>query len=276
MNFLKETICPICYSDQFSIFEKEVKCNNCKKNFILNSNQIIFEEVYTLSNYKQKTFSLNVKKKKNFTWRELNYIKTKNWLKKINSNATCLDLGCGPMTNKELFSNHNNTIFIDGAKFDNVNIVCNFEKKIPIKNTSIDCILLSNVLEHIFYPEHLLSEINRILKPGGKCLILVPFIIKLHLEPYDYHRYTKHALKRLLELANFKKFKIEEMGSHSNIIQNLLKLDRELNLQNSLLIKLIIKLIQNIIFGLFSIQKKLHGEIINEVTPQGYAIEIEK
>ena len=180
------------------------------------------------------------------------------------------------MTNKELFSNHMHTIFMDGAKFDNVNIVCNFEKKIPIKDTSIDCILLSNVLEHIFYPENLLSEINRILKPGGKCLILVPFIIKLHLEPHDYHRYTKHALKRLLELTKFKKFNIEEMGSHSNIIQNFLKLDRKLNLQGSLLVKLVIKILQNIIFRLFSIQNRLCGEIISEVTPQGYAIEIEK
>ena len=255
MNFLKDIICPNCYSEQFSILEKKVKCDNCEKSFILNTNQIIFDEVYTLSDYKEKTISLNFKKKKNFTWRELNYIKTKNWLKKINSNATCLDLGCGPMTNKKLFSDHNNTIFMDGAKFDNVNIVCNFENKIPIKDNSIDSILLSNVLEHIFYPENLLNEINRILKPGGKCLILVPFIIKLHLEPHDYHRYTKHALKRLLELANFKKFKIEEMGSHSNIIQNLLKLDRKLNLKRSLLIKFIIKLLQNIIYGLFLIQK---------------------
>ena len=276
MNFLKNIICPNCYSEEFGIFEEEVKCYDCKKKFFLNSNQIIFEEVYTLSDYKEKNFSLKFKKKKNFTWRELNYIKTKNWLKKINSSAICLDLGCGPMTNKELFSNHKDTIFMDGAKFDNVNIVCNFEKKIPIKDNSIDFILLSNVLEHIFYPENLLSEINRILKTGGKCLILVPFIIKLHLEPHDYHRYTKHALKRLLELAKFKKFKIEEMGSHSNIIQNFLKLDRKLNLHENLLSKLVIKLLQIIILRLFSIQNRLTGEIISEVTPQGYAIEIEK
>ncbi len=80
----------------------------------------------------------------------------------------------------------------------------------------------------------------------------------------------------MLELARFKKFKIEEMGSHSNIIQNLLKLDRKLILQKSILIKLLIKLLQNIIFRRFSIQNRLYGEIISEVTPQGYAIEIEK
>ena len=80
----------------------------------------------------------------------------------------------------------------------------------------------------------------------------------------------------MLELAKFKKFKIEEMGSHSNIIQNFLKLDRKLKLHKNLLSKLVIKLLQIIIFRLFSIQNRLTGEIISEVTPQGYAIEIEK
>ena len=277
MKIIEYVICPHCDKDKFQKFKSVICCVNCNKKFTLNkNNQIIFEEVYKPESPNEKSLSLNLKNKTSFSWRELNFIKTKNWLKNIDTNAFCLDLGCGPMTNKKLFFNHYKTIFMDGAKFDTVNIVCNFEKKIPLKSNSIDCVLLSNVLEHIFYPEKLLKEINRILKKDGKCLILVPFFIKLHQEPYDYHRYTKHSLSKMLELSNFNNFKIEEMGSHSNILVNLLKLDRKLNFNKNIIIKFIIILLQKLIFRLILLQKKLTGEIVSKITPQGYAIEITK
>ena len=52
---------------------------------------------------------------------------------------------------------------------------------------------------------------SRILKPGGKILLSVPFFYKIHEAPYDYYRYTEFALKHLatknglttLELISF-------------------------------------------------------------------------
>ena len=220
--------------------------------------------------------SFNFKGKNSYPWRELNYLKVKDWLKEINKTSICLDLGCGPMTNKELFTNHSNTIYMDGAKFNNVQIVCNFETIIPLKKDLVDCILLSNVLEHVFYPEKLLLEINRILKPKGKYLLLVPFFIKLHQEPFDYFRYTKHALNRLLKLSKFENFKIVEMGSKSNIIGNLIKLDIQMKRNKNSLSLLLIKFLQKIMFKVYSLQRRIDGQTVNNIAPQGYSIEVIK
>lgn len=51
----------------------------------------------------------------------------------------------------------------------------NFEKdKIPFSENYFDYVVCSEVLEHLFFPEHILSEIKRVLKPGGKLIITTP------------------------------------------------------------------------------------------------------
>jgi SAM-dependent methyltransferase len=49
-----------------------------------------------------------------------------------------------------------------------------------------------------------MSEIYRVLKPGGHIILTVPFVWELHEEPYDFFRYTKHALKELFERTRLK------------------------------------------------------------------------
>lgn len=47
-------------------------------------------------------------------------------------------------------------------------------EKLPIKNSSIDLVVCSEVLEHLFFPEKIIGEIQRVLKPGGKLILTVP------------------------------------------------------------------------------------------------------
>jgi SAM-dependent methyltransferase len=119
-----------------------------------------------------------------------------------------LDIGCGVKPYAPLFrvnmyvgmetlvSGHSkeakiNDIFFDGSRF-------------PIKPQSIDVVMATQVLEHVFYPESFLSEIVRILKPGGKLIITVPFVWDEHEQPYDYARYTSFGLIAMLERNGFK------------------------------------------------------------------------
>ena len=271
-------ICPTCKGYDLSSANKKIICINCNNEYLFDdeNNQVIFDEVYKTKNIDEEIFSVKKNKLKYFTWRELNYLKINEYINKIPKNILCADVGSGPMTNKNLLSKFQNTIYIDGAKFKSVNIVCDFEKLIPLKDNSVDFILLSNVLEHMFYPEILLNEIYRVLKTNGKCLILVPYSIKLHQERNDYFRYTKQALKRLLENSNFFDHKIKEIGSVSNVLGSILKHDMNTIRKKSSFVKIVIFILQRLIHKLFLIQRSFDSTTINNQIPQGYSIEIKK
>lgn len=69
----------------------------------------------------------------------------------------------------------------------------------PIDSCSIDGVICTQVLEHVANPESLISEIERVLKPGGKLILTVPFLWQQHEKPYDFTRFTSFGLRRLLE-----------------------------------------------------------------------------
>jgi SAM-dependent methyltransferase len=75
--------------------------------------------------------------------------------------------------------------------------------RIPFEDASFDSVLCNQVLEHVFDPDELLLEIKRILKPGGKLLITVPFLWNEHEEPLDFARYSSYGLKYLLQKQGF-------------------------------------------------------------------------
>lgn len=89
---------------------------------------------------------------------------------------------------------------------------------IPFGDASFDTILCTEVLEHAAAPEALIAEIERVLKPGGTLLATVPFSARVHYAPYDFHRFTKFALKRMF--ASFKDVRIEERGNDIAVIAN--------------------------------------------------------
>ncbi len=51
------------------------------------------------------------------------------------------------------------------------------------------------------------------LKPGGKLILTVPFLGRLHEEPFDYYRYTRYGLRHLLEKGGFEVVEIVPTGS---------------------------------------------------------------
>ncbi len=53
------------------------------------------------------------------------------------------------------------------------------------------------VLEHVRRPEQVMSEIRRVLRPGGYAHIVTPFCHPFHEYPRDYRRFTPDGLKEL-------------------------------------------------------------------------------
>lgn len=69
----------------------------------------------------------------------------------------------------------------------------------PFDDHRFDGIICNQVLEHIFAPEHFLEEMRRVVRPGGKLLLTVPFVWDEHEQPWDFARYSSFGLKSLLE-----------------------------------------------------------------------------
>ena len=66
-----------------------------------------------------------------------------------------------------------------------------------IATASVDGIICSEVLEHVFEHDAAVRELARVLRPGGTLILTSPFIYPLH--GPDCWRFTPDTLRRLLE-----------------------------------------------------------------------------
>lgn len=91
---------------------------------------------------------------------------------------------------------------------------------LPVADASFDAVLCTEVLEHVAEPAAALAELHRVLAPGGRLLVTVPFVIELHEEPHDHFRYTSHGLRGLLERAGFEQVEVAALtGWFSTLAQ---------------------------------------------------------
>lgn len=59
------------------------------------------------------------------------------------------------------------------------------------------------VMEHCHQPFKMAENLTRLLKPGGKIYISVPFAWKFHSYPSDYWRFTHEGVKKLFPVLDF-------------------------------------------------------------------------
>ena len=73
-------------------------------------------------------------------------------------------------------------------------------------------------LEHLQDPQLALTEIARVLRRGGKLLLVAPHEWEVHQSPHDYFRYTRHGLELLLRRAGFGEIRIEPVGGYFRLL----------------------------------------------------------
>ena len=128
-----------------------------------------------------------------------------------------LDLGCGRVPLYPLYAPHVDEVLcadwpnsLHGQAF--LDFACDLGTGVPLADASVDTVIASDVLEHVFRPRLVLAEIFRILKPGGTALINVPMLYCVHEAPHDYFRYTQFAVAGLAEEAGFKVETLDPLG----------------------------------------------------------------
>jgi SAM-dependent methyltransferase len=132
-----------------------------------------------------------------------------------------LDVGCGTKPYRSLFKVESyRGLDIDSPNTRKRGVADDLYDgtQFPYQSDSFDAVLCNQVLEHVFNPDEFLSEINRVLKPGGKLLLTVPFVWDEHEQPYDYARYSSFGLKALLENNSFKIINHRKLAADATVL----------------------------------------------------------
>lgn len=137
-----------------------------------------------------------------------------------------VDLGCGNVPLFETYRPYiSDNICVDwpGTQHSNeyLDCECDLTAPLPFADRTFDTVILSDVLEHLPRPEAAWREMARILAPGGKVLLTVPFFYWLHEQPHDYYRYTEFALRRFAETNGFRVIFLEPLGGALEIITDI-------------------------------------------------------
>ena len=102
-----------------------------------------------------------------------------------------LDAGCG--LRSVYYPNVVNLEIVDYPTTD----VIGFADKLPFPDNTFDAVFSLNVLEHVRDPFTSAKELERVLKPGGKLYVAVPFLQPFHGYPNHYYNMTTSGLKNL-------------------------------------------------------------------------------
>jgi len=133
-----------------------------------------------------------------------------------------LDAGAGEARHAALFP-HQNYIAVDLAVGDPT---WNYRKldciadlaALPFAPAKFDAVLNIVTLEHLPHPARALDEMARVLRPGGRILLVAPHEWELHQAPHDFFRYTRHGLEHMLTEAGFTELSIIPAGGYFRLL----------------------------------------------------------
>jgi SAM-dependent methyltransferase len=137
--------------------------------------------------------------------------------------GTALDVGCGAQPFRQLF--HRSVRYIG---IDTIDAKARFDYQVPdtlyydgrgwpVDDGSMDFILCTEALEHVYDTRQFLAEARRCLAHSGRVLFTVPFAARWHYIPYDYWRFTPSALKSILTEAGFRSVAVYARGNEITV-----------------------------------------------------------
>lgn len=140
------------------------------------------------------------------------------WLSDIalpHVSGVLLDLGCGGQPYKTLLSSRYTRYIgadVAAAKDVDLDIEMTPGEPVLLADTSVDTILSTQTLEHVYDFQFYVRECHRLLKPGGILILTVPMQWRVHEAPYDYWRFTRYGVSELMARNDFNVISITPCG----------------------------------------------------------------
>ena len=188
-----EIICPQCQSAFSKKSSTHWKCTSCGFEIPILNGVPTFTKAPADLTVSEK---IERSAEQGSIWRQFNWKFLEESAAQLPVDAEVLDVGAGRGDFKTIFKGYSYT-GLDIYPYPELNLAVDLIQTCPFRGASFDLILLANVIEHVYEYRSLVKRCTDLLKPGGKLLITVPFLLKLHQEPVDYHRYTRYALSEL-------------------------------------------------------------------------------
>jgi SAM-dependent methyltransferase len=122
---------------------------------------------------------------------------------------------------------------------------------LPMADNSYDIVLSTQVLEHVMDPQKVVSEMARVLKPGGYLFLTTPQSSPLHNLPWNYFNFTNLGLRLLFEKAGMTVIKELPQGGHFTLLAYQLHWTMNLLSKSALpaLVKRPLEILGRIFFG---------------------------
>jgi SAM-dependent methyltransferase len=121
----------------------------------------------------------------------------------LQDNALIYDIGSKDITGGEYAfgkpPDNAQVVGVDIEPGPGVDIVADAHDLFMVEDSSVDCVVTVSTLGHVRYPQKMMKEIYRILRPGGFVYASVPFIFPFNKDPQDLYRFTSDGIKVLCE-----------------------------------------------------------------------------
>ena len=124
-----------------------------------------------------------------------------------------LDLGAGSSPYRSYFYSvfpRSRYLSFDFALAKGLDVVADVTQ-LPLKNGCVDIVLSFDVIQHLKYPEEMVKEAHRVLRPNGLLILSYPFLYA-ECDAMDFSRWTRDGFEFLLKENNFRVCEHERRG----------------------------------------------------------------